>query len=188
VTPQPNHSFEFDLLLKWSDTDAAGTKHPTSLTLRGNLKHQSDFRLDDRTPLAGWNVFGVGPIVEHTETGTRFDYGTKPVAQQPRTIGDVRRQLEIQDSPGKPDLTLNFAGFWKGKCSDGFGLRIRSVDKPGMYTVTFCGPGGCGDEQEEPKTFITGDRHYRVVSPVELEVGLEGNRSIYKKCSDKMLP
>jgi hypothetical protein len=156
--------------------------------LGGNLKHQSDFRLDDSTPLAGWNVFGVGPIVEHTETGTRFDYGAKPVAQQPRTIADVRRQLEIQDSPGQPDLTLNFAGFWKGKCSDDFGLRIKPVDKPGMYTVTFCGPGGCGAQQEEPATFITGDRHYGVVSPVELEVGLEGGRSIYKKCSDKMLP
>jgi hypothetical protein len=189
VTPQPDHSFEFDLLLKWSDTDPAGAKLPVTLTLKGNLKHESDFRLDDNMPLAGWSVFGVGPIVEKTGSSTRFDYGAKPVAQQPRTIADIRRQLEIEDSPGRPDLTLNLAGFWKEKCSEGFGLRIKPVDKPGLYTVAFCGPGGCGDEQYARKSFIAGDKHYKVVSPVELQVlGNDGNWSTYRKCSGKMLP
>jgi len=57
-----------------------------------------------------------------------------------------------------------------------------------MYTVTFCGPGGCGNEQEERKTFITGDKHYTVLSDGELQVGPNGSASTYKKCSAGMLP
>lgn len=94
-----------------------------------------------------------------------------------------------EDSPGQPDTTLNLAGFWKVKCSDSFGLRITPIDKPGMYTVTFCGPGGCMDEYTQRKTYITGDKHYKVVGPTELEMlGNDGNRSHYHKCSDRLVP
>ncbi len=188
VTPRADRSFAFDLMLKWSAAESGGAKHARSLAFQGALKHQTDFKLDDAMALDGWKVFGVGPIVEHTQSSTRLDYGAKPAAPGQRTIGDIRRQLEIDDSPGQPDLSLKLAGFWKEKCTEGFGLRIKPVDKPGMYTVTFCGPGGCGDDQNERKTFITGDQHYTVVSSVELEVGPEGSRSTYKKCSDGMLP
>jgi hypothetical protein len=57
-----------------------------------------------------------------------------------------------------------------------------------MYTVTFCGPGGCGNDDEERKTFITGDKHYKVLSDGELQVGPNGRASTYKKCSAGMLP
>jgi hypothetical protein len=57
-----------------------------------------------------------------------------------------------------------------------------------MYTVTFCGPGGCGDEQNERKTYIKGDKHCNVVSATELQVCPADNRSTYKKYSDEMFP
>ena len=188
VTPKADHSVDFDFVLKWSAVDASKTPHPLETRLSGSLQHDKSFRLDDGMPLNGWTVLGVGPIMETTSSGTHIDYGTKPSTGSPHSIGDIRQQLAIEDSPGKADLSRNFAGFWKEKCSDSSGLRIRPVDQPGMYTVTFCGPGGCGDEQEERKTFITGDRHYTLTTAGELQVGPEGNRSTYRKCSDRMLP
>jgi len=162
--------------------------HLLDTRLSGSFEHNKNFRLDDGMSLSGWTVLGVGPIVETTSNGTRIDYGTKPAPGKPSTIADIRQQLALEDSPGKADLSQNFAGFWKEKCSDTSGLRIRQVDQPGMYTVTFCGPGGCGDEQEERKTFITGDKHYKVLVGGELQVGSNGNGSTYKKCSDGTLP
>jgi len=186
VTPKADGSVDFDFELKWSAVDESKTSHPMGARLSGSLKHDKTFRLDDDMSLKGWTVLGVGPITETTSSETRFDYGTKPATGNPSTIGEIRQQLAAEDFPGKPDLSFNFAGFWKEKCSDGFGLRIKPVDQPGMYTATFCGPGGCGDEQEERKTFITGDKHYKVLSATELQVGQDP--STYKKCSDRMLP
>jgi hypothetical protein len=186
VTPKADGSVDFDFELKWSAVDESKTSHPMEAKLSGSLRHDKTFRLDDGMSLQGWTVLGVGPITETTSSETRFDYGTKPATGNPNTIGEIRQQLAAEDFPGKPDLLFNFAGFWKEKCSDGFGLRIKPVDQPGMYTVTFCGPGGCGDETEERKTFITGDRHYKVLSATALRVGQD--HSTYTKCSDGMLP
>jgi hypothetical protein len=80
------------------------------------------------------------------------------------TVADIRQQLAIEDSPGKAGFSRNFTGFWKEGCSDSFGLR--TVDQPGMYTVTFCGPGGCADEQGKRKTFITGAHQNTLWNPV----------------------
>jgi hypothetical protein len=188
ITPKADRSVDFDFVLKWSAVDDNKAPHPLEARLSGSFEHDKNFRLDDGMSLKGWTVLGVGPIMETTRRGTRIDYGTKPATGNPGSIGDIRQQLVIEDSPGEPDLSKTFAGFWKVKCSDSFGLRIKAVDKPGMYTVTFCGPGGCGNEQGERRTFITGDKHYKVLSGGELQVGPDGNRSTYKKCSDGTLP
>ena len=186
VIANSDGSRDFDLVLKWIGEGA--TKKPTSMSLAGQLKHKSDFQIDSNMALEGWSVFGVGPIIEKTKSGTIYDYGAKPYKSVPKTIADIRKAIAIENSPGEPDLSLNLAGFWKESCTDTFGLRIKPVDKPGMYTVTFCGPGGCGDEQNERKTFIKGDKRYNIVSATVLQVGAQENRSTYMKCSDKMLP
>lgn len=187
VQPNPNGSIDFDLVLNWDEV-AGKVRHAASMTLSGQLLRNADFQIDSAMPLEGWRVFGVGPIVERTKDGKIFDYGAKPVKIAPKTIADIRKEIAVENSPGEADLSINLAGFWKEKCSDTFGLRIKPADKPGMYTVTFCGPGGCGDERNERKTFITGDKGYNLVSANELQVGRSGDRSSYKKCSDKMLP
>jgi hypothetical protein len=148
-------------VLKWTAVDDNKAPHLLETRLSGSFEHGKEFRLDDGMSLQGWTGLGVGPIMETTASGTRIDYGTKPAAGSPRTIADIRQQLAIEDSPGKADLSKNFAGFWKTKCSDTFGLRIKAANQPGMYTVTFCGPGGCGDGQGQRKTFTTGDKHYK---------------------------
>ena len=188
VIANSDGSRDFDLVLNWTSEDATKAKKAMSMSLAGQLKHKSDFQIDSNMALEGWSVFGVGPIVEKTEGGTRNDYGAKPNKSGPKTIADIRKAIAIENSPGEPDLSLSFAGFWKEKCTDTYGLRIKPVDKPGMYTVTFCGPGGCGDEQNERKTFIKGDKRYNIVSATVLQTGGPENQSTYKRCSDKMLP
>ena len=105
-----------------------------------------------------------------------------------KTIADIRAAIAVENSPGEVDPSINFAGFWKTNCSDTFGFRIKPVYRPHMYTVIFCGPGGCGDESNEKKTFIRGDKLYNIISPTEIQFGSGKNSTTYKKCSDKMLP
>jgi len=188
VIANADGSRDFDLVLNWIEESKTGIKRPMTMSLIGQLAHDSDFKLDNNMSLVGWNVFGVGPIVEKTAGATRYDYGAKPIKTAAKTIADIRAAIAIENSPGEPDLTRNFAGFWKTECTDTFGLRIKSADSPYMYTVTFCGPGGCGDEEVERKTFIKGDKRYNIVSATELQVGTSENRTRYKRCSKKMLP
>jgi hypothetical protein len=188
VIANADGSRDFDLVLNWTEEGKANVKRPMTMSLVGQLTHNSDFKLDNNMSLVGWNVFGVGPIVEKAEGATRYDYGAKPMKTIAKTIADIRAAIAIENSPGEPDATRNFAGFWKTACADTFGLRIKPADSPHMYTVTFCGPGGCGDETNERKTFIKGDKQYSIVSGTELQVGKSENRTTYKKCSNKMLP
>lgn len=188
VQKNADGSVDFDLVVKWHGADQKQADSPTAMVLSGQLKRDADFRIDSSMSLAGWKVFGVGPIVEKAADGTRYDYGATPLVAKPATIADIRNAIALENSPGEVDLTMNFGGFWKEKCTATFGLRIKPVDTPGMYTITFCGPGGCGNEENLRKTFIKGDKRYLIVSATELQVGSEGKRSTYLKCSDKMLP
>lgn len=188
VIANADGSRNFDLVLNWIEEGKGDVKRQMKMSVVGQLAHNSDFKLDNNMSLVGWNVFGVGPIVEKAEGATRYDYGAKPIKTTAKTIGDIRAAIVIENSPGEPDLTRNFAGFWKTECTNTFGLRIKPADRPHMYTVTFCGPGGCGDETNERKTFINGDKQYNIVSATELQVGKAENRTTYKKCSDKTSP
>jgi hypothetical protein len=188
VMPNTDGSFDFDLTLNWAESDQAKVQNKKSVSLAGQLKHNANFEIDSKMSLDGYKVFGVGAKVEKTATGTKYDYGAKPLKDNPQTIDDIRKAIAIKKYPGKANLSLNFAGFWKENCAQGFGLRIKPVDTLGMYTVTFCGPGGCGDESKERQTYITGDIGYNVVSATELQIGPAESRSTYKKCTDKMLP
>ena len=188
VQKNADGSFDFDFMLAWQGKDMKNVVVPASLSLAGQLKRDTDFQIDNNMSLVGWNVFDVGPIVEKSGGATRYDYGATALKSLPATVADIRKAIAIENSPGEMDLTMNFAGFWKEKCTEKFGLRIQPVEPRGMYTVTFCGPGGCGDEQNPRKTFIKGDKRYQVVSASELLVGREGNKSTYRKCSERMLP
>ncbi len=60
---------------------------------------------------------------------------------------------------------------------------IKPVDRPGVHTVTLCGPGGCGDQQNERKTFNKGDKRYNIMSATVMQVGRAENRSTCKQKS-----
>jgi len=64
----------------------------------------------------------------------------------------------------------DYTGFWKVNCSEGFGVQIKPVGQK-MYSVSFCGPGGCFEPGEwTPNTRIEGDPKYKVISSGELGI------------------
>jgi hypothetical protein len=76
-----------------------------------------------------------------------------------------------------------YTGFWKSSCSDNFGLAIEPVDA-GLYSVSFCGPGGCFKPGTyRPNTKIDSDPYYRVVDAKTIEVQGQDGFSRYYLCS-----
>ena len=75
------------------------------------------------------------------------------------------------------------AGFWKeGGCDDDFGLAIVPAGE-GLYSVSFCGPGGCF----KPGTYrrdtpIVGDADYRVLDNDAIEVSGGGGFARFVRC------
>jgi hypothetical protein len=52
----------------------------------------------DAMPLNGWTLYGVGAKVEQTRSGTKLDFGAKPMSQPAlKTIGDVRAYIAEQE-------------------------------------------------------------------------------------------
>lgn len=76
-----------------------------------------------------------------------------------------------------------FTGLWKGDCGEGFGLAIEPTSQPAVYSVSFCGPGGCFKPGSyRPNSAIVGDPDYRVIDQDTIEIrGLDGF-SKYKRC------
>ena len=52
------------------------------------------------------------------------------------TVACNNRTEPVKSTP--PDFT----GFWKGRCSDAFGVQIKKQTE-NLFSVSFCGPGGC---------------------------------------------
>jgi hypothetical protein len=80
---------------------------------------------------------------------------------------------------------VDYTGFWKSECSDGFGIQIKPAED-GLYSVAFCGPGGCFEPGKwTPNTRIEGDPKYEVISPRELGIKRTdgGGFFIYLKCT-----
>src|SRR5437867_1972784 len=80
--------------------------------------------------------------------------------------------------------TTDYTGIWKGNCSDGFGIQIRSAEN-GLYSVSFCGPGGCFEPgQWTSNTTLEGDPTYKIVSPTELRMKRPGGHyETFVKCT-----
>ena len=80
----------------------------------------------------------------------------------------------------------NLAGFWKDHCEDEFGLKIEPAG-PEMYSISFCGPGGCFEPGTyRPNSAIFGDEAYRVIDANTLEVlGGDGFSKYYRCPSGK---
>jgi len=79
----------------------------------------------------------------------------------------------------------DFTGFWKGACTDAFGISIKP-DPGKNYSISFCGPGGCGPWM--PNTAIEGDPSWRVVAADTLEVKKGERWSRFLKCTSETNP
>lgn len=150
----------------------------------GRLSKTLSAKLDDSMSLDGWTLFGVGVQTKKTGDSTIYDYTAAPSPESYKTIADIRKKLAADDYPGKRDASKDFTGFWKSKCEDAFGLQIMHYGTDGMYSIVFCGPGGCGNIDEGRKTFITGDKNFEVVSEDELiEINRAGEKERDIRCT-----
>ena len=139
-------------------------------------------------PLKGWTVFGVGPQVRTEADATVYDYGAAPAKAAYMTVADIRKKLAADDYPGELDRSKNFTGFWKNNCEDAFGLQIMPIAKEGKYSITFCGPGGCGNPNEGRSTFITKDPNYQVISENQIKTRGANGWDTYYKCTKDTHP
>jgi hypothetical protein len=181
---QPD-TIEYDL----NFTSAHGRQSKT-LAFTGRLYHSSETKIEDQMGLADWKLFGVGPQSQKRGNTTTFDYSAAPETTSYKTVADIRKKLAADDYPGEPDSSKDFTGFWKADCEDAFGLQIKHFGADGKYSITFCGPGGCMDpENEGRKTFINKDPHYQVVSEQELKTQTnDGGWKTYHRCTKETNP
>jgi hypothetical protein len=86
-----------------------------------------------------------------------------------------------------PTVQMPFIGFWKVNKHQQFGVAIADAGK-GMYSISFCGPGGCFEPGEwTPNTTIVNDSHYRIIDENTIEF-VETNRSTIYRRFTKGLP
>lgn len=177
-------TINYELHLTGGTRDPLGhAGKPVDMVFTGQLAMRKGPVFRETMPLAGWQVYGIGPkITKHAES-TILDYGAnKASGTSEGTIADVRVALKEEFNPGKLDPTKDFTGSWKEKCDQNFGLKIIHYGNEGKYAVLFCGPGGCDDPARERLTFITGDKAYEVVGD---DVLLEGKQR-YVRCSHEV--
>ena len=175
----------YDLHLTGGTRDPLGrTGAAVDLVFTGRLGVGTQPVFQDSMSLAGWQVFGVGPKVTKQGGSTIIDYGaSEKAAPVEGNVADVRAALKEEFSPGKPDPTKDFTGYWKEKCDQDFGLKIIHYGNEGKYAVLFCGPGGCDDPAHARLTFITGDKGYEVLGDDVLLTGRSSDKSKNIRCS-----
>lgn len=82
----------------------------------------------------------------------------------------------------------DYTGFWKRNGTDAFGVQIKK-QAGNLYSVSFCGPGGCFAPGEwTPNTTIVGDPKYRVIDANTIEIGVGQNWTRYSKCTTDVNP
>lgn len=77
------------------------------------------------------------------------------------------------------------AGFWKDDCAEQFGLAIAPAGI-GVYSVSFCGPGGCFfPGTYRPDTRLHGDEAYRVIDDDTLDVHGRDGWTTYSRAGSR---
>ncbi len=156
----------------------------------GQLTKSETAKISDAMTLDGWAVSELGVQTRKDSNGTSFDYGAAPAAPRFKVVADIRKKIIADDYAGEADPSKNFTGFWKQNCEEAFGLQIMPYGKGGRYSVTFCGPGGCGTPGEDGKnTFITKDPDYEVISESEVRIRRADNDwDTYHRCTTETHP
>jgi len=104
---------------------------------------------------------------------------------------DPRREAELT---AIPTVDFPYAGFWKtNDCTASYGLAIAPAGSPGLYSVSFCGPGGCFEPGTyRPNTTLMNDEKYWVIDLDTIEVGGCGERTglftRYVRCPGRAVP
>lgn len=185
VTRAGGGRIDFDLQLFQGDALAASSS--PALTYSGSLATSTRPPFLDSMSLAGWQAFALGPRTTQDGSAKILDYGATPTVSPAGTVAKLRTQIEArrraEADPGRNDPSRDFSGFWKKRCDQDFGLRIQRGLRSEPYSVVFCGPGGCGDEEKGQKTFVTGDARWRVVGKDEIQERQGTEWSTYWRCA-----
>lgn len=104
----------------------------------------------------------------------------------PACTSEQAEQASATQPPSPvPTETHPYSGFWAddGHCDEGFGLVIVPAGA-GMYSVSFCGPGGCFEPGTyRPDTALVGDPGYQLIDPDTIGVGVDsGGYQRYERC------
>ena len=171
LTKLANGDVAYDVRIVGGTRDPFGRKGPPIDTrFSGRFSAAATPLLDDAMALDGWTVYAPG-------------------ARSLKTVAAVRVALDEVLSPGVRDATKNFTGMWKESCTQDVGLQIKPVGTDGLYSVSYCGQSGCFEVGTyRPNTFISGDRHYKVVSDLEIQVETATGFTAYQKCSSNPEP
>jgi hypothetical protein len=101
-----------------------------------------------------------------------------PLSVNPNTALVISKLHPTQQKP--------FIGFWKGNSYEQFGVAITDAGN-GLYSISFCGPGGCFEPGEwTPNTTIINDPHYRIINDDTIEFVGENGSTIYKRFTKGM--
>ncbi|HUO04628.1 MAG TPA: hypothetical protein VMU16_05465 [Candidatus Binataceae bacterium] len=181
---------EYNLAVAFGEKGKTGKEGYRTGNLSGRLSKDVNFQLSDSMQLDGYSFSWIEwRTWKMDKNGNPYEISPPTPTGNYRTVGDVRAAIrkkgQIENYPGKRDAGKDFAGFWEGNCSDGFGLRIMHHGNDGKYLVSFCGPGGCMPPEMSRETFISGDtRNYEVVNDNEIiELGSGDWRTTYHRCS-----
>ena len=91
----------------------------------------------------------------------------------------------VAEKTAIPSASHPLAGFWKSSPTDDFGLAIAPA-KGKLYSVSFCGPGGCFKPGTyRPNTSLVGDKNYQVISVDELRVRGQDGWSTYRRAASR---
>jgi len=171
LTKIANGEVMYDVRITGGTHDPFGRKGPPIDTrFTGRYAMAKTPLIDNAMPLEGWTVYAPG-------------------AGELKTVAAVREVLEAALNPGTPDRTKNFTGLWKQDCVQVEGLQIKPAGNDGMYSVSYCTASGCVEPNTyRPNTFITGDRRYKVVNDMEIQVQGQSGFTTYQKCSSNPDP
>jgi hypothetical protein len=112
-----------------------------------------------------------------------LSFGSSAIAQDDDLLDRSKNSLNIHLSGEiTPTAGHPYAGFWKEDCSKESGLAIAHAGR-GLYSVSFCGPGGCFKPGTyRPNTPLVGDKLYQVKSHNRMLVKRLDGFKPYKRC------
>ncbi len=134
----------------------------------------------------GWHLYAGAHsrnfLFPHARRQAMVDRRKKPLWRWPCLLAATL--LAFIATAGCTRQESTFAGTWKTRCANYWGLQIRPVGNS-FYAVTFCGLSGCLEHaQWTPDTRIEGDPMYEVISEKELRVRRkDGGFFTYTRCS-----
>jgi len=80
----------------------------------------------------------------------------------------------------------SLTGFWKTDCENNFGIRIEALQERDLYSINFCGPGGCSEDgQWRPLSPIRGDSAYEL-NNAALTIHGDAGSTVYMRCHQQL--